>query len=94
MKLIITTNDCLTSKGFTSVKEGPVAKAFRFTNSWAEDVSVENNRLSAKKEGFPVRFAIKGFTVRDYRDLMHGSRQSCICELVPLPIPVTSIPQP
>lgn len=88
MKLTITTNDCLTSDGYYKAIE----KAFSFTNRWATDVAAKNGRIDAKREGYPVRFSINGFTPRDYQDLMYGSKIICICELAALPVPVNLSP--
>lgn len=86
MKLTITTHDCLTSNGFYSTIE----KAFSYTNHWATEVEAKNGRITAKKDNYPIRFAINGFTPRDYHDLMYGDKRVCVCKLVALAIPVSS----
>ena len=86
MKLTITTTDCTSSNGYNDA----IKKAFSYTNRWATDITVENGRINALREVYPVRFAINGFTPRDYQDLMYGTKRICTCELVALPIPVSS----
>lgn len=90
MKLCITTQNCLSSGGFIS-SNNPVVLAFQRDNPDFENVtSSSGNRLTAWKGGFPVKFQIKDFTVEVYRQLMHNEKESHICELVAVPIRLTS----
>ncbi len=87
MNIIVTTNDCLKSSGYIET----VMRAFKAQNQWAEDVEmVSYARLTCTREGYPVRFAIKNFTLGDYRNVMYGTKESHICTLTPLPVPLTS----
>jgi hypothetical protein len=89
MNMTITTNDCLNSNGFNDT----IANVFNSKNKWAENTTVSHGRLTTSKEGYQVRFVINGFGIKEYKDLMYGTKESCICTLVPLPVPVTSTPQ-
>lgn len=90
MNITITTYDCLHSNGF----DDTIARAFVRQNQWAENTAVSHNRLNTSREGYSVRFSINGFGPTQYRDLMYGTKEFCVCTLVPLPVPVTSTLQP
>ena len=86
MKLTITTTDCKSSDGFHEA----IKTAFAYSNLWATDIVVKHGRIEAKREGYPVRFAINGFSPRNYQNLLYGTEKSHTCELTALPIPVSS----
>jgi hypothetical protein len=90
MKLTITTHDCKTSDGFAALVN-PVVVALRFAQPSLENVEFHNARITATKEGYPIRFAVKDFTSRHYRDLMYGQKQGHTCTLEALPVPVGSL---
>lgn len=90
MKLVITTQNCISSGGFIS-SNNPVVVAYQRDNPDAENVtSSSGNRLTAWKDGFPMKFQVKDFTVEAYRKLMDHEKESHVCELVAIPIPLTS----
>lgn len=86
MKLTITTFDCKSSEGYHEA----IKTAFGYSNTWATDIVVKHGRIEAKREGYAVRFAIEGFSPRDYQNILYGSEKTHTCVLRALPIPVTS----
>lgn len=90
MRLIITTHDCKTSNGFAAVKN-PVVVALQFAQPTLENIEFHNGRITATKEGYPLRFAVKNFTTTIYRELMYGKIQGATCMLKALPIPVGKV---
>lgn len=81
MKIIITTYHVSQSAGFTSPTENPVAIAFRMDHPDMDNVRVHNNRLTASREGFPVRFLISGYTTAVHKRFLAGSLHTVECEL-------------
>lgn len=88
MRLIITTHDCQNSNGFTA-SINPVVVALQSAQPTLENIEFHNGRITATKEGYPVRFAVKNFTTKHYRDLMYGQVSASSCLLEALPVPVT-----
>ena len=93
MKLTVTMYHASTSAGYTSRTENPVAIAFKFLEPTMENVEVHNNRLTATKEGFPIRFLIEGYTVQHHQKLLAGKAESYVVNLKALPIPISQVPQ-
>lgn len=90
MKLTITTYDCKLSQGYIS-QENPVAIAFKRAQPNMDYVKTAHGRLTAYREGYPVRFLIKNFTVADYRKLSHTENGSHECILEPLPVSINEL---
>lgn len=90
MKLVITTHDCRTSKGFVATIN-PVVIALRFVQPSLENVEFHNGRITATRAGYPVRFAVKDFSTQHYRDLVYGSKETHTCTLDPLPVTMNSL---
>lgn len=88
MNLIITTEDCKLSKGFIGTKS-PIAIALQTAHPEYENIEVHHNRISAERDGYPIRFAVQGFGTQQYRDLLYGTTRQCICTLKPLPVTQT-----
>lgn len=86
MELIITTQHVSLSEGFMSTTNHPVAVAFRQNNPEMENVQVQHNRLTATREGYPVRFLITHYTVKDHRRLLLGHVTTIPCTLEPLAV--------
>jgi len=88
MRLIITTYHVEQSTGFTSTTENPVAIAFRMDHPDMDDVKVHNNRLTASRQGYPVRFLISGYTADIHRRFLSGQIHTHVCDLKSLAVPV------
>lgn len=88
MRLIITTYHVSQSEGYTSNTTNPVAIAFRMDHPDMDDVQVHNNRLTASREGYPVRFQIIGYNAEVHKRFLAGSLHTYECELKPLPVPL------
>lgn len=91
MRLIITPYHVNQSEGFMATKNHPVAIAFRMEHPDMEDVKVHHNRLTAIREGYPVRFLISQYTSRDHRLFLEGKIHAMTCSLKALPVPLTRI---
>jgi hypothetical protein len=88
--LVITTYHVQKSEGY-SIPNNPVAIAFQLENPDMYNVKVINNRLSAIREGYPVRFQVIGYTPKDHLDLVHERRQTVTCLLRVLAVQATEM---
>lgn len=85
MDLIITTYHAEKAGGY-NLPVNAVAIAFQMQNPDMENVRVHNNRLTAFREGYPVRFKVNGFTPNKHSELFAGKVQAVTCTLEALPV--------
>lgn len=90
MNLIITTNHAHQAGGYSPLCNA-AALAFKHQFPNMEDVKFFNNRITALRDGYPVRFQVSTFSPKDHLDLIFGMKESVICTLKALPVLVTEM---
>jgi hypothetical protein len=88
--LVITTYHVQKSEGY-AIPNNPVAIAFAIAHPEMTNVQVTHNRLTAIRDGYPVRFQVIGYSTKDHLDLVHGRRQEVVCLLRVLPVQMTEM---